>query len=404
MDSPRESRTLVGVDKNTERVSIRDRLKHWTWANFEITMSTGAISILLAQQPYTFHGLQTIGKVFFIIDLVLFVLNCVMITTRFLLHDNPWKALKRSLHHPHESFFFGAFWVSVNLIIYSAQMYGAPGERPWLAKALEICFWIYVGCALITVVFQYHVIFDREELPVSDTMPIWILPAYPFLVAGPLAGALLYNEPQNAGIPILIGGILCQGLGFSLAFLMYSLYFERLISKQLPPPSKRPGMYVAVGPAAYTANALVELGYQARHQLPEDYLGITSVPVGDIWYAIGVPAGIFFWLLAFWFFAVAGVSVLSDARKVHFTLNYWAFIFPNAGLTVATIWIGNTLDSTAVKAVSSAMTVLLVATWLLVAVAHINGIMTKQILWPGKDEDEEDTEGRDQTEMKEHSA
>ena len=404
MDRLRKARTLVNGKTQPERVSIRERLKHFTWAQFEMTMSTGAISILLGQQPFTFRGLETIGKVFFIIDLVLFVLNSALITTRFLLHEKPWQALKNSLHHPHESFFFGAFWVSINLIIYSAQLYGDPGERPWLVKALEICFWIYVACAIIVVVFQYHVIFDREELPVADTMPAWVLPAYPFLVAGPLAAVLLYNEPSNQGIPILIGGLLCQGLGFCLAFLMYSLYFERLISQKLPAPSKRPGMYVAVGPAAYTANALVELGYQARRQLPPDYLGITSVPVGDIWYAIGVPAGICFWLLSFWFFAVAGVSVLSNARSVHFTLNYWAFIFPNAGLTVATIWIGNTLDSTAVKAVSSAMTVLLVAAWFLVAAAHVRGLWKRQILWPGMDEDEENIEGQGHDEAREHSA
>lgn len=68
-------------------------------------------------------------------------------------------------------------------------------------------------------------------------------------------------------------------------------------------------------------------------------------------------------------------------------------------MTVAAIQIGNVLNSTGIKAVTSGMTILLVLTWLLVAAATIRGLIKKQILWPGKDEDEEDIEGREKDEM-----
>jgi tellurite resistance protein TehA-like permease len=115
--------------------------------------------------------------------------------------------------------------------------------------------------------------------------------------------------------------------------------------------------------------------------------------VGEIWKAVGVPAGIFLWLLGFWFSALSTVAVISGARKMHFTLNWWGFIFPNAGLTVAAIYIGNALGSGGIKAVTSAMTILLVVAWLVVAVAHIRAVINHQILWPGHDEDMEDIEG-----------
>lgn len=93
----------------------------------------------------------------------------------------------------------------------------------------------------------------------------------------------------------------------------------------------------ANGFTAYTANTLVALGIQAPKVIPADYLGITSVPTGDLWKGIGVPAGIFIWLLAFWFFALSTVSVLFTLPHLHFTMNWWAFIFPNVGLTIALI-------------------------------------------------------------------
>jgi C4-dicarboxylate transporter/malic acid transport protein len=353
-------------------------------------MSTGAIATLLGQQPYTFTGLKTIGKIFFILDLVLFLAFSICITYRFA--KNPG-SLKRSLHHPHESFFFGSFFVSIALIIYCMEQYGVPSSGPWLVKALEVLFWLYAATVMFVAVFQYHVIFDREQLPVTEAMPAWILPVYPFLVLGPLGSTLLKSQPPASGLPIFIGSITFAGLGWTVAFFMLTIYVTRLVNSELPEASKRPGMYVAVGPAAYTANTFVALAMYAPKHIPDDFLGITSVPVGDIFKALGVAAGIFLWLVSFWFSALTTVSVLVSARESHFTLNYWAFIFPNAGLVIALIQIGKALQSPGVKGVCSGATIILVITWLFVAIMNIRGIFAKLVLWPGMDEDMEDLEG-----------
>ena len=94
--------------------------------------------------------------------------------------------------------------------------------------------------------------------PVKDTMPAWIFPAYPFLVLGPLAAELLYHQPYPSNLNILVGGVIFQGLGWMLALFMYTLYFTRLVSQDLPEGSKRPGMFVAVGPAGKFAMTLNE--------------------------------------------------------------------------------------------------------------------------------------------------
>ena len=156
-----------------QNISLRDRLSHFTWSWFECTMSTGALSSLLNQQPYTFGGLKTIGKSLFIFDITLFLLFTGLILVRFCMNRG---SFIRSLHHPHESFFFGCFWVSIALILYNVQQYGTPEVGPWLVKALEVCFWTYAGCALLAAIFQYHIIFDEENLPVLEAMPSWVLP------------------------------------------------------------------------------------------------------------------------------------------------------------------------------------------------------------------------------------
>ncbi|KAF2453126.1 malic acid transport protein [Lineolata rhizophorae] len=366
---------------------VGQRVMRLTWSWFPCTMSTGAMSSLFSQQPFKFDGIVTIGKIFFIVDLVLFVLFTAMIIARFCMKPN---AITRSLHHPTESFFFGAFWVSVALILYGMQVYGVPSCGPWLVKAMEVLFWMYVALETLVAIFQYHVIFDVENLLVSEAMPAWILPAYPYLVTGPLASAIAKTQPPGSALRILIAGITCQGAGWAIAFIIYTIFLTRLMNSNMPAPSSKPGMYISVGPTGYTAAALVTLGTQAQKVVPPNYLSITSVPTGDIWKAFSVPCAIFLWLIAFWFCGLTTVSILRTVRHMSFSLQWWAFIFPNAGLAIATIQIGNALDSDGIRGVGSALTVILVALWLMVAGAHLKAVWSHQVLSPGKDEGVDD--------------
>lgn len=348
-------------------------------------MATGAIAVVLSQQPFTFDGLNTIGKIFFILEIVLFLLFSAIMVARFVWY--PWKFTK-SLHYPKECLFFGSFWVSVALLLTCMQQYGVPNCGAWLVTTLKVLFWIYAACALLVAIFQYCTLFVAEQIPVSSAMPALVFPVYPFLVIGPLAAVMLPSQPAGSSLPIFVGAVLFQGLGWTVAMFMYSVYVVRLMSNELPPPPTRPGMFISVGPAGYTSAALVALGNQAPNVVPHDFLGLPNFDVGATIKVLGVMTGIFVWLIAFWFFALSLVAVLTGARKMSFTLTWWAFIFPNAGLTLAAIQIGNVLNSTGVKAVTSGMTILLVVAWLFTAGSHIAAVCRKQILWEGKDEDD----------------
>ena len=121
------------------------------------------------------------------------------------------------------------------------------------------------------------------------------------------------------------------------------------------------------------------LGVQAEKTLPAHFIGLSSVPAGEIVKVFGVFSGIFLWLLAFWFFSVALIAVLSGMRRTKFTLNWWALIFPNGGLALATIEIGNVLESVGIKAISCAMIILLVATCFFVVIMNFRAIQKELI-------------------------
>ncbi|EMD86184.1 hypothetical protein COCC4DRAFT_193243 [Bipolaris maydis ATCC 48331] len=375
-------------EKPPEQVGLRDRLAHFTWYIFRpwfaCTMSTGSLAVVLGNTPNKFTGLQTIGKVVFIFDLVLFVLFSLCMLTRFLLVP---RKLLGSLHHPVEGLFFGTYWVSLALILNCTYIYGNSATGPWLAKGLEVTYWMYCAAAFLVGLLQYSMFFRLERLNVADAVPAWIFPIYPLLVVGTLAGTILPGQPPDASWKIFVSAIMFKGLAWLVSFLLYGLYMQRLMTNALPSPSTRPGMFVSVGPAGYTAAGLLSLANQAPNQVPANYLTSISVPDGEILRIIGIVAGLFVVLFAYWFFLVTTIAVIVGARNMSFTLNWWAFIFPNAGLTLATIQAGKVLKSEAINGVASALTLLLVIMWLMTAVFCARALFLGQIMWPGKDED-----------------
>lgn len=97
--------------------------------------------------------------------------------------------------------------------------------------------------------------------------------------------------------------------------------------------------------------------------------------------------GIFLWLVGFWFFSVSTLAILTGLKQMRFDLTWWAFIFPNSGLTVAAIQIGEVLDSQPIRDVTSAMTILVSIAWVGVALATIWAIARRKVLYPRDDKD-----------------
>ncbi|KAK3691120.1 hypothetical protein LTR37_018873 [Vermiconidia calcicola] len=81
----------------------------FTWAQFAFPLSTGGIALLLAATPHRFIGLDTIGAIFSILALVVFVLWIAAIMYRFVTNSG---TLKQSLMHPTEALFVPTFLIS----------------------------------------------------------------------------------------------------------------------------------------------------------------------------------------------------------------------------------------------------------------------------------------------------
>jgi tellurite resistance protein TehA-like permease len=217
--------------------------------------------------------------------------------------------------------------------------------------------------------------------------PAWILPIFPTIFGGLLASIVAPGQPLADSWTMVVGGITLLGMGWMIAFLIYGIYMYRLISFGLPAPNLRPGMFIAVGPPAFTGLAVVNFGASLTRLAEHGYFAGEKEGAIVALRVLADFAAIFLWAFAFWFFCVSLVAVVLGVRGMSFHLVWWALVFPNIALALVTGRIGERLESRGIMGIASAMAVLLVVAWLFVAVLNLRAVVVGQIMTPGKDED-----------------
>ncbi|KAL7794459.1 voltage-dependent anion channel domain-containing protein [Trichoderma ceciliae] len=367
-------------DSNRPKLSLRQRLQHFTWAWYTLPMSAGGLSLLIFAQPNQFNGLKSIGLAVYIINIIIFSLVTMAMIARFLLHTGE---LVRSITHPREGFFLPTCFLSIATIITSTQRYAIPDNHVTLKWAIQAAFWVYVALTAVLAIGQYSYVFAAHNLNLQNFMPTLILPIFPIMLSGTIASVIAATQPEVAAMPILVAGLTCQGLGMSVAILMYAHMIGRLIQSGLPNREHRPGLFMCVGPPAFTALALIGMANGVPDSIEELAIDKSVIKV------VAVLVAVSLWALSFWWFGIAVVAVVSSPPK-YFHLGWWAMVFPNTGFTLATISIGKELVSGSLQWVTTGMSICMVIIFIFVLVNHVRAVIVQDIMYPGRDENVED--------------
>ncbi|KUJ06588.1 uncharacterized protein LY89DRAFT_406347 [Mollisia scopiformis] len=373
-------------------VGFRDRVGSFTWTWFTMTMATGGIANVLHSIPYRSDWLKILGVIVFLFNLVLFILNCSLITLRF--RWNPG-SFTGSFKSPSESLFIPACVVSVGTILINMSQYGIAETGEWFQTVMQICFWAYAVLSFVASSGLYLIIWSTQTFPIHTMTPIWIFPAYPLLLMGPFAANLIDALPNSAAatrinsVAITFGALCIQGTGFLVSLMIYSAFIYRLMTQKLPRETTRPGMFVSVGPSGFTVAGIVHLGNTVIPKvMPNGFEGN-----GDAAFIIKLLsdlAGLWMWGLCLWFFLVsigAHWQVMQPRHPEHhirFDMTWFSFVFPNTALVTATQALGKSLDSNGLKIFGTVMAVILVGVWLFVFGMMIRAFYLRRLLWPGE--------------------
>ncbi|KAK4204656.1 voltage-dependent anion channel-domain-containing protein [Triangularia verruculosa] len=381
-------------------LSWRERLLHFTFAWYTVTMSTSGIAMVIALTPHRFTGLSTIGLIIFLLDLLAFLFITAMIILRFVMYQHTFR---RAFTRPHEALFISTLWLSICAMLLNIDEYSriflSPSAYLRLAPFMRVAFWIYLTVTFMFSVFQYHLLFTVKEerrLSINAMTPAWILPIFPVMLAGSLAGTCAKSQPAVQALEMISAGLAAQGLGILVSMFYYSTYLSRLMAFGLP--VQRPGMFIAVGPPSFTCSALVAMA----GEVPRILVGLPVIEVitfsggdpgvsirtlGAMVRLLAITTAVFLWGLSFWFFASATAAVVAGMPDRKFHLSWWSFVFPNVGFTLACIRMGRVLESEGILWFGTVMTVLLVVAWGFISYRCAVAVYRREIVWPGHDED-----------------
>jgi tellurite resistance protein TehA-like permease len=384
------------------KIGMRERLKHFTFAWFLSTMSTGGLALAIAETPHQFSGtilqpffppsytsltrtpgLYHIGLTIFFVNIFLFLLLCTCTTLRIIYHRAHFLA---SFVHPQESFFLGSFWLSLSVILAGIQTYGITHgpAYPWLVDLVYVLYWIYAACSLANSVFQYWVLIQWSEVRPVPSLPSIFLAGYSAMLTGTVASMVAGTQPDERAVSVIVSGVAYQGSGWCISFITIVGFVRNVLDNGFPPPQLRPALFIPVGSGAYTIVALIGLAnaipesadYFARHPAAPEILRV-----------LALFTGVFLYVFSFWLFAIAFLGNVGVVGRMPFSLTWWAFIFPNVGFTLSTSVLGKELESEGILWVASVMTILLVLIWLVTVVGCVRAVWKRQIVWPGRDED-----------------
>lgn len=95
--------------------------------------------------------------------------------------------------------------------------------------------------------------------------PGWVFPAYPLLMNMACAANLMKAADKRGfslytnHVVITLASLAAQATGCLLAFLVAAAFIYRLMTQKLPGDYQRPGIFISIGPYAFTAAGICML-------------------------------------------------------------------------------------------------------------------------------------------------
>ncbi|KAJ9475787.1 putative membrane transporter [Pseudozyma hubeiensis] len=368
------------------KTRLLSRLEHMTFAWFTSSMSLGGIANLLMSRIIDSTPLYYIGTSLFLLNIAYLLLLIILQFVRF---NFTRASVSYTLSHPIECCFIPtSLLASATVIIGIFNVVGEEASEAW-GVLLMVLFWVYFVISTVVSLVCYTALFRMKEQSLHHMNPAWVLPIFPLMLLGTIASIILPLERGSSGNVMAFVGMACQGLGFFVSLMMYSVLLMRLMISGFPPAKARIGLFMNTGPPAFTIICLLGLAAESPHFLPQTLPSYTP----QIFRTIAIASSVFLWSLSAWFYLLTLASlidVLLDKQlrnEFEFILAWWASVFPVTGFALATDAMADELGSKALEVLAQVMVGWLLATFVGVAGMHIRAVVRGDIMTEGKDED-----------------
>lgn len=312
---------------------VQFRLAHFPISFFSTVMGMAGFSIAAAKMESIYNLDPGVSQILSIITMTLFLLLLVIYTIKFIKEK---ESVIKELHHPIKISFFPT--VSISLILLSICMlhnYPALARVLWIVgSSLHLVFTLYVMNAWI----------NHDYFNINHMNPAWFIPIVGNILV-PIAGVPL-GYPDVSWFFFSIGIIFWPVL---LTIIYYRVIFHPALPGKLIPT-----FFILIAPPA--------VGFLSYLQLNGEI---------DNFARVLYFAGLFFTLLMF--------SQVRKFSKLQFFLSWWAYSFPMAAISIATMVMYQKTQNIFYSAIGMLLFSVLALFIAMLIIKTFNAILDKQI-------------------------
>ncbi len=267
---------------------------------FAIIMGLTGLAITYIKAHEVLHYPQFIGDILQISSLILFALFLMIYFCKMIFFP---KEVINEITHPIRINFFAT--ISISFLLQSISFFDSQ-------KVLAEIFF-YLGTSLHLIITIYTMRFwIKVPLELNNLNPAWLIP---------IVGNVIIPISGIHFAPIFIN-IFFFSIGFFFWPILFTIIFKRIIFHAPMPEKLLPTFFIFIAPAAVAFISYVKI--------QQHIFALTTIQFSLDFFAC------FLYCIAL-FFTLLCLSMSTTFLKIKFALTWWAYTFPLAAITIASI-------------------------------------------------------------------
>ncbi len=313
------------------------RREHMPVSMFAITMGLAGVTIALEKAEHLWGWAVKPGQVMLLLTALVYVVIAGAYLAKFILHR---KHVIAEFNHPIRLSFFPAMSIGMILLAIAAQAnYPDAALYLWsIGSAVQIIFTV-----VILSNWMHH-----EKFQIQHSNPAWFIP---------IVGNILV---PIAGVPLGFNEIswFYYSVGLMMWIPLMAVLFNRFFFHPMMPNKLLPTLFIFIAPPA--------VGFIAWTKL---HNGVVDDTAHILYYF-----ALFITLLLF--------SQIKYFIKVPFALPWWAYSFPMAAITIATMVMAEKIGGAFFAALAIFLLIALILLIVMLVIKTVRAMMRREICVP----------------------
>jgi tellurite resistance protein TehA-like permease len=231
-------------------------------------------------------------------------------------------------------------------------------------------WWVDAAMSLACGLVIPYLMFTRQHHSLEKMTAVWLIPIVAAEVAAASGALLVPHLSASEAFAVLVLGYGLWAYSVPLAMSILVLLVLRLVLHKLPEREVGASAWLALGPIGTGALGLVLLGTDA----PAVFANQGLASVGDVAFGLGVIGGTVLWGYGTWWLLLAALKTVRYLRQgLPFNLGWWAFTFPLAVYSLATLALAHVTHLALFTVASGILVTGLTIFWIIVTVGTARG-------------------------------